>query len=269
LPRSTGGDAALREYLKDCHVVDGGYVDNEGAFTAATWVRRLLEHYDPSRRPRAGGARPRPFDRVLFLRIFPFPPDRPPTEGGEAGGQGWLNEFTGPLTALQNVRVTSQADRNSFGLELLETTAHTEDSARLGRYFQPLVDDLRRQTGPHPRRMTLPQEFVQRFGARLSDAATDVPGLPVTRPAEVVKVQFVFRPVDDDGREDPGYVTPLSWKLTGRQKRYVDSAWDDIRRVRDRDLREKRDNPDSAFFYLDQYFGAKPAAVPGAAGAGG
>src|SRR5262249_58335135 len=50
-----------RDFLKNAHVVDGGYVDNEGAFTVVDWVSRLLDKYS--------GTEDRPFDRVFIVRV--------------------------------------------------------------------------------------------------------------------------------------------------------------------------------------------------------
>jgi hypothetical protein len=104
------------DFVKDCHVVDGGYLDNEGAYTAVEWVRDLLV----SRHPEGDGKVHYPFDQILFLRIFPFPPDNRQTPRTH-GKQGWANELTGPIQALQNVRVASQQERNTFGLTLLKS----------------------------------------------------------------------------------------------------------------------------------------------------
>jgi hypothetical protein len=97
-------DFEHREYLKDAHVVDGGYVDNEGAFTALDWIHLLVERYagvDPADRP---------FQQVLIVRVQPFPPV--PKDDPRGGRKGWVYEVVGPLTTLGHVRVASQAERS-------------------------------------------------------------------------------------------------------------------------------------------------------------
>lgn len=94
--------------LHTCHVVDGGYVDNEGLVTAATTVDALLAEYT---RPEAVPTRP--FDAVVLLRIMPFPA-RPDEQPAEYSANGWLNELTGPPQALMNVRTSSQVERNGL-----------------------------------------------------------------------------------------------------------------------------------------------------------
>lgn len=176
----------LREYLKNCHVVDGGYVDNEGAFTAAEWAERLIkEHFG------GGGDAPPAFDRVRFVRIMPFPPQQAHGKSPHdwiPGRQGWANEFTGPVTALQNVRSASQSERNSHGLELLQNYAN---------------ETLRpRGKGAAP------------FGGDDAD--------PWSRTVD--KVQFVFQLYDGD-RPVQHSEAPLSWSLSRRQQRQIERAW--------------------------------------------
>jgi hypothetical protein len=95
------------------HVADGGYIDNEGMVTVVQWLTHLL---DPNYLPP-----PRPFDRVLIVRIMPFP--------GLAGarpaalGRGWAYAVYGPIEALQNVRAASQEERNNLAVDFLARTA--------------------------------------------------------------------------------------------------------------------------------------------------
>jgi hypothetical protein len=105
-------DAPARDY----HVVDGGYVDSEGAFTLIRWLKELLEQHSRT------GREQRVFNRVLIVRILPFPAGKPE----KPGFFGWGNEFFGPVTALQHVRLTSQRERNNAGIASLRRHAAVE-----------------------------------------------------------------------------------------------------------------------------------------------
>jgi hypothetical protein len=93
------------------HVADGGYADNDGITTAIDWISRLITHFnDPSQRP---------FDRIVLVRIQPFPTDVPPPP--PATNRGWLYAMFGPLQTIAKVRVASQSERGSLELDLLQT----------------------------------------------------------------------------------------------------------------------------------------------------
>jgi hypothetical protein len=114
LSRAWRESGARRKYpdgspARDYHVVDGGYVDSEGAFTLIRWLRELLEQFSRFE-PRKRG-----FDRILIVRILPIPAGKPE----QPGLFGWGNEFFGPITALQHVRLSSQRERNNVGLASL------------------------------------------------------------------------------------------------------------------------------------------------------
>ncbi len=99
---------SAKELQYDYHVVDGGYVDNEGMVTALDWINHLV--------PPSGDRRPLRFDRILVVRIEPFPILEPDQAELNAG---WLYEAVGPIRALQQVRSASQSERNSMGMDFL------------------------------------------------------------------------------------------------------------------------------------------------------
>lgn len=93
------------------HVVDGGYVDNEGLLTAVEYVRFRLE-----------GTKNKV--KYLIVRILHTPPLQPHMVGStEKGfsGSGWEYASVGPLMAMSNVRITSQRERGEIELELLKS----------------------------------------------------------------------------------------------------------------------------------------------------
>jgi hypothetical protein len=100
------------------HVADGGYVDNEGVFTAVDWLDRLLAYY------RERPPQEQPFDRVLVVRIQPFPVDSLP----EPDTGGPLLAAFGPARTILEVRVASQMERNRRGLELLREFVENQSS---------------------------------------------------------------------------------------------------------------------------------------------
>src|SRR5581483_3440439 len=82
------------------HFADGGYIDNEGMVTVIEWLYDLL---DPDYFP--AEERQRKFDRILIIRIVPFPAA---ATRRAAQGKGWLYSTLGPIQALMNVRTSSQ-----------------------------------------------------------------------------------------------------------------------------------------------------------------
>ena len=77
------------------HLADGGYVDNEGLVSALEWLRHLVELRE---RLPAG----RSFERVLFVRILPFPPE---AQEDTFSRLGWLQMISGPINTIINVRL--------------------------------------------------------------------------------------------------------------------------------------------------------------------
>jgi hypothetical protein len=214
---------------RDYHVADGGYSENEGALTAIQWVHRLLAYYRA-----AGRARARPFDRILVIRIEPFPPDRAPAAETR---HGWLYEALGPITTIQNVRVASQAERNSFDLRVLveeseakappgnQGARHRRDEAeaRAGE-SKTKVAKLYRGWAGDPTRMRSAQQqqemrVVTDEAARAEQEAARASRQLVPE-AEITWTAFVFQAGEQ--------AAPLSWKLTASQQQAIDDAWEQI-----------------------------------------
>jgi hypothetical protein len=96
------------------HFADGGYVDNEGMVTLIQWLTALLDRKYLAERP---------FDRILLLRLMPFPASAP---AGASLGRGWFYSTFGPVFALQNVRTASQQERNDLAVRLFTEAAATQ-----------------------------------------------------------------------------------------------------------------------------------------------
>lgn len=90
------------------HLADGAYSDNDGIVTLVDWLETLVHHQTEL-----------PFDRVVLVRIQPFPTDRAPNPPLERAG--WLLSATGPLQAIMNVRVASQNERGLLEARLVES----------------------------------------------------------------------------------------------------------------------------------------------------
>jgi hypothetical protein len=93
------------------HFADGGYVDNEGMITIIEYLMKLL---DPIY------VVDRPFDRILLVRLMPFPSSFVAPASLE---RGWFYATFGPIDAIQNVRTASQMERNELAVRLLTETA--------------------------------------------------------------------------------------------------------------------------------------------------
>jgi hypothetical protein len=226
-PHRAGG--ARPEDSKQYHVADGGYADNEGALTVLEWLARLLDAYSHPEDPQAPG---RPFDRILVIRIQPFPPAK---GRGADTRHGWLYEALGPITTIQNVRVASQAERNSFAFRQL--VRHREDASRPGADgARARRDNAQVQAGRlNTRAARVSRSFARdpdgiqsaeyekdvgnlRRQGQESEHKAAVVGRELVPLAEVTWTTFVFN--QDDA--------PLSWKLTQGQQGAIDAAWRDI-----------------------------------------
>ena len=96
------------------HLCDGGYADNTGLVAAIRLVHDLIVQYhtkmdeDPSFEP--------PFERVIFVRIEPFPDNAVKIMRDGTGLKGAL---LGPVAALAATRTSTQAERADLELALL------------------------------------------------------------------------------------------------------------------------------------------------------
>jgi hypothetical protein len=169
---------------KTYHFCDGGYVDNEGMVTVINWLDQLLDNDYLGVQERRTL-----FDRVLLVRVMPFPPEAHAVSA--APDKGWLYSFLGPIEALENVRTASQVERNNLAVKLFKAA--------------------------HP-------------DVPLSDA-----------------IFYFSRATDESGQRDD---TPLSWMLTTRQKKAIESAWQDLVHERSKCL----GTADSPLAIMDEHF---------------
>jgi hypothetical protein len=180
--------------------------------------------------------RTRPFDRVLFVRIQPFPISKPkPAEVGK----GWKFATTGPLHGMLNVRQASQAERGNLEADLLAATRHLQNEARhlhrqnehaqeLAHRYAPKAESkkLDAAMAEHQAQMPLPSMNKLPFPTAESPSGTRMRGLNARsasgKPLEGIHVDSVTITFPLPDTDD---VLPLSWKLSEFDKLRIDNAW--------------------------------------------
>jgi hypothetical protein len=99
-------------FKQEYHLADGGYYDNFGVMTAIEWLRSVLEKPGPES------------PDVLVLRIqLRSKRERasaPLSQSAGGGRHGWFQAVFGPFRALREVRSSTQAERGTMELKLLE-----------------------------------------------------------------------------------------------------------------------------------------------------
>lgn len=247
----------------DYHVADGGYADNEGAVVAIEWIYMLLKYYR-----QAENKKKRPFDRILIVRIVPFPIEDKANPADTH--KGWLYEILGPLTTIEEVRTASQAERNSLALELFNdaTLQDVGDRIRKGREqgeellseakSRRLKANLHRnklQASPkgatNERSLQAMMDAAGREGEQLEQKGMELLK-SIAGETEITWTEFVFQWGDKKG-------IPLSWKLTASQKANIESAWNDLLSRRNSTPKPPIPNGlnESPFQTLDRFFKQK------------
>lgn len=193
-------------YLQNCHLADGGYTDNEGLMTALQIVRRLEDYYDEHEADC-------PFDRVLLLRIAPFPRYGSLTEESWAKNRermevkrdsAIVQGVIGPALGLYHGRVNTQLERGEFELKAFDDIfdARREMFRELSKGNTGGRYSFRRDR--NTQKIALQRTDDERQPLRFEHTLVD------------------FRLISVDGiTADP----PLSWKLSQRQKNDLDRAW--------------------------------------------
>ena len=196
--------------LAEYHVVDGAYVDNEGAVTSVDWLHRLLNYYSQDE-----NILKRPFDRILLIRIQAFPkktnadpnPDVKPTSG-------WRSALAGPLEAMMRVRSTSQIERADLEISLLKE-ANGQAMLLARDKYRALLEKAEERL--EQAKQTGDEELIADMEATVLDLSDRMNQAELL---ELVPVLFDFPPTN--------VKIPLSWKLTKKQKSNIDAAWADM-----------------------------------------
>ena len=217
------------------HVVDGAYVDNEGAVTSVDWINRLLAHYE--RHPEEE----RPFDRVVLLRIQAFPAAVGQAAGNEPpSSPGWRSALIGPIDAMLTVRSASQTERGDLEVGLLAnaTRAKTEVRARIAEFnaeqsiedasaakaqLDVIAEDATIQANLSPAELARMQAMSRDAFEIAKDVQESVKQVEeeviAATEIEVIPVMIDFQ------SPNKSIAIPMSWKLTSKQKDNVQQAW--------------------------------------------
>lgn len=229
---------------------DGGYSDDEGIVTAVQAMSDLIDRYEDTPSDR------RPFDRILLVRIqaFPDPQAGLPTPADVAGSEGtqasdgkfkaesfsppdssgWFYAALGPLCAMFQVRIASQAERGDLALYLLEGAANASlmNAQQLDDRGHPLSSPVSGVKASqmiqswHRRHTLADQKMTRRISTEPAqdDSTRARPGAKAAgpaRPIEVASVKLSFTP-------EGNLVIPLSWKLTKQQWKAIDRNWKNL-----------------------------------------
>jgi hypothetical protein len=222
--------------LPEAWLADGGYADNEGVLTALNAIVHLLGSEDPQTLLT--------FDRILVLRIFPFPqwrrsfsagdaaiedPQRAKEAERDAQSTGRTLIAIGPIYLLTKVREASQADRGTF--ELFQAMSNAKLHFRASTALADTPQNATREKAMHGPGAELadqsnPFDLIQKLEKR-DRAGRNAPPPPepvaaqgqAQRPIQISFVTFVFPEVDSAA------APPLSWKLSPKEKSDIDLAW--------------------------------------------
>ncbi|MBI2481871.1 MAG: hypothetical protein HYV60_25460 [Planctomycetia bacterium] len=239
IPAELEGERTGQSAISKYHVVDGAYVDNEGAVTSVDWINRLLHHYQ-GRKNNA-----RPFDRVLLLRIHAFPTNVGQASGKVAGSaSGWRTALLGPLDAMMTVRSASQMERGDLEVGLLQNVTQSraevqEREAELkkviavadvvgdGTSTVAAEPDATADANLSPADVARMQAMSRDNSARVSEITRTVEEHVKEEVREATEVE-VFSVMIDFHSPNASLGIPMSWKLTTKQKNNVDSAWESL-----------------------------------------
>ncbi len=176
--------------LREAHYADGGYTDNEGLLGAIQLIETLRAEYD--------GDPNRPFDKIVLLRVLPFPLVKSASDVS-LGKQTklrrdptWKQSFLGPMIAMFNGRSVAQQERGAMDLEEL---LHVET----GGYNNAILK------GQSSKAI----EYQQLNGSHFIETP----------------IQFEYINIGFRYEGDPDRSPPLSWKLSEAEKHDIDKAW--------------------------------------------
>ncbi len=202
--------------LRNGHLADGGFTDNEGLLAALRFIEYLRIAYDDD----PG----RPFDDVLLLRIVPFPMSKPSTDLGLGAttrlwrDSTWKQSLIGPAVGIYNGRSTSQRERGALDIDNLErivelTSQRTENGAGPNQPAQsPLA--YRKDMLINP--------------LRAREAGRGEQGRkPIQIKSVVADFRYPKKATQGSSARDAvdRRTPPLSWKLSRSEKVDIEKAW--------------------------------------------
>jgi len=142
-PYAAAAAMPAKDTLPLGHIVDGGYVDNEGLLTAIDFIQHDSKYHSQRQTKNE--------KKYVLIRILHNPPAKDhlisPTDPG-LSGSGWEYASFGPLMAMSNVRVTSQRERGEMELSLLKQSLAKEDAGKTGGNISRVVSVVLQFTPP-------------------------------------------------------------------------------------------------------------------------
>ena len=246
-----GLDDSYHDLKPDEHFCDGGYADNPGLLTAVKLTRELIEGFR-----KKGGEKP--FDNILIVRIEPFPRSQRELK---TESNGFAAQSFGPASAISNVRVSTQAERGQFELELfLQAEKYQQDQilkanptvagqlTDLVKKAEQTSETLGKTLQADGSVWSLPQDIMtkdslgSKIGAikdyfknfdtksnplpdELQEIKTEFLKLKASTKEwlEVDQVVFQFTPTEDE-KGSP----PLSWNLPPSAAKEINESWEGI-----------------------------------------
>ena len=216
--------------LMHSHLADGGYTDNEGLLTAIELIMQLDAYFesDPDTCP---------FDRVLLLRIAPFPSlEKIKDEATEFWGGNrirkdspYLQGVAGPALGLYRGRVVTQLERGDLELRILENffDLRTEVHEELNRLIAELNFSGDSTMNENVRAFEMNVQRVRSSGAfALQKEPLSMNSIEKGKLRQGVKsLRFEHRLIDFRLPEGDLVGPPLSWKLDHQQVLNLSKAW--------------------------------------------
>lgn len=217
--------------LWNSHLADGGYTDNEGLLTALAVIRELDYYHERH-------SESCPFDRVLLLRIAPFPvPDKVPEQPVHEDSalsiekdSPYSQSVAGPALGLYRGRTVTQLERGDLEIDLFQNLFSLREdlsselkqlTSELNQRREDDVENNDKVVKMMVRQNPLTHQFeLSKQGVRTEEADKDDP------PQSDEHLQFDHIMIDFRLQRNGINVNPpLSWKLNHQQKSDLAEAW--------------------------------------------
>lgn len=215
--------------LKHCHLADGGYTDNEGLLTALELIQKLDVYYDQHEDC--------PFDRILLLRIAPFPSPQKFQEATVVEKSmasiekdpSYLQSVVGPALGLYRGRTVTQLERGDLEVRTLQSIFDLREefqqtmTDREAKWRERLhVDDSENfPTAKFDVKQNIATQQYELVVDEANSAPDEVDETPARPKLQFAPVLVDFRLERNGDNVHP----PLSWKLNWQQKTDLAEAW--------------------------------------------
>jgi hypothetical protein len=217
---------------------DGGYADNEGIVTAVNWINYIQKKSKED----LGSGNPRPFDRILLLRIEPALSVENDEQKSKTDPFSYIRWLIGPLETMINVRSSSQLERGNLESDLIgdPTTPSYQNKDNKERIDMPAIDtslpieQLKKEWNSELEKMVERSKETNwtRKPVGQSSSSHAPKGKTPDEPKVIVE-SIRFYDADQE--------IPLSWKLSKIQKLWYLVSWEKLDRFNP-NLRETLDS---------------------------